>query len=152
MVQSSFLNIGITFAIFKLLGKVQDVSDKLATNDIGLLSAVWNNFRNLLGILEGPVDLLFLSYFITDNTLSLLVGDIKKEPAFGFFRYSEYLWFCFIKFSSIFWQWKWSVYWIHLQEFLTVLLPFWIDLISLARLLEILTISLIPFNVLIKFN
>ena len=40
MVQSSFLNIGITFTVFKLLGKVPDVSDKLATNDIGLLSAV----------------------------------------------------------------------------------------------------------------
>ena len=40
MVRWSFLNIGITFAIFKLLGKVPDENDKLAINDIGLLSAV----------------------------------------------------------------------------------------------------------------
>ena len=101
MMGSSFLNIGITFAIFKLSGKVPDENDRLAINDIGLLSAVCNNFRNLLGILEGPVDLLFFSSFITDNTSSLLVGDIKKELAFGFFRYSEYLCFGFINFSSI---------------------------------------------------
>ena len=102
MVRSSFLNIGIiTFAIFKLLGKVPDENVKLAINDIGLLSAVWNNFRNLLGILEGSVDLLFLSSLITDNTSSRLVGHIMKELAFEFFRYSEYLCFGFIKFSSI---------------------------------------------------
>ena len=40
MVQSSFLNIGITLAIFELLGKVPDENDKLVINDIGLLSAV----------------------------------------------------------------------------------------------------------------
>ena len=71
MVRLSFLKIGVTFANFKLLRKVPDENDKLAMNDIGLLSAVWKNFRNLLGILEGPVDLLFFSSFITDSTLSL---------------------------------------------------------------------------------
>ena len=101
MVQSSFLNIGITFAIFKLLGKVPDENDKLAINDIGLPSVIWNDFRNLLGILEGPVDLSSFSSFITDSTSSLLVGDIKNELAFGFFRYSEYLCFGFIKVSPI---------------------------------------------------
>ena len=40
MVRSSFLNIEITFAIFKLLGKFSDENDKLAINDIRLLSAV----------------------------------------------------------------------------------------------------------------
>ena len=61
------------------------------------------NFRNLLGILEGPVDLLLFSSFITDNTWSLLSGDIKNKLAYyGFFRYSEYLCFGLIKVSSIF--------------------------------------------------
>ena len=55
----------------------------------------------LLWILEGPVDLLFFSSFITDNISSLLVGDTKKELEFRFFRYSEYLCFGFVKFSSI---------------------------------------------------
>ena len=58
MVRSSYLNIEITVAVFKLLGKFSDEDDKLSINDIGLLSAVWNKFRNLQGILEGPVDLL----------------------------------------------------------------------------------------------
>ena len=40
MVQSSFLNIRSTFAIFKLLGKGPDENHKLNINDIGLLSAV----------------------------------------------------------------------------------------------------------------
>ena len=95
------LNIGITVEIFKLLGKVPDENDKLVINNIGLLSAGWKKFSNLLGMLEGSVDLLFFSSFITDNTLSLLVGDIKKELTFGFFRYSEYLCFGFVKFCSI---------------------------------------------------
>ena len=95
------LNIGITVEIFKLLGKVPDENDKLVIDNIGLLNADWKNFSNLLGMLEGSVDLLFFSSFITDNTLSLLVGDIKKELTFGFFRYSEYLCFGFVKFCSI---------------------------------------------------
>ena len=40
MVRSSFLNIGIIFAIFKLFGKVPDENVKLAISDIGFLSAV----------------------------------------------------------------------------------------------------------------
>ena len=63
----------------------------LVINDIGLLSAILNNFRNLLEMLEGPVDLSFFSSFTADDTSFLLVGDIKKELAFGFVRYSEYL-------------------------------------------------------------
>ena len=74
------INIGITFAIFKLIGKVPEENDKLVINDTGLLKAVWNNFRNLHGTIEGPVDLV--SFFITDNfyylLLPLLVGDVKN--------------------------------------------------------------------------
>ena len=114
MVQSSFLNIRSTLAIFKLLGKGPDENDKLTINDIGLLSAVWNNFRNLLEILEGPVDLLFFSSLITDTTSSLLVGDIKKELACGSYRYSEYLCFGFDKFSSICLAMELKCYGIHL--------------------------------------
>ena len=53
-------------------------------------------------MLEGSLDLLYFSSFITDNTPSRLVGDIKKKLAFGFFRSSEYLCFGFIKFASIY--------------------------------------------------
>ena len=70
MVRLSFLNIGITFAIFKLSGKSLNGSDKSDIRDIDLLRAVWNNFKNLPGVLVGPVDLLFFNYFITDSTLA----------------------------------------------------------------------------------
>ena len=86
MVRSSFLNAGITFAILKVSGKLSDGNDKFAISDIDLLRAVWNNFKNLLEILAGA-DLLMLNFFITHNTSSLFLGDIKKELAFGFARY-----------------------------------------------------------------
>ena len=86
-VWSSFLNIGITFATFKLSGKLPVENDKFPISDIGLLRVGWNNFKNLLGILAGPVDLLLLNYFITNNTLLLFVGNIKKELVFGLFIY-----------------------------------------------------------------
>ena len=76
MVGSSFLNIGIKFATFKLSGKLPPLpveNDKLSISDIVLLKAVWNNFKNLLGTLAGPVDLLLLNFFITDSTSSLFV-------------------------------------------------------------------------------
>ena len=50
MVRSSFLNVGIIFAILKLLGKLPDKNDKFVISDSGLLKAVWNNFKNLLHI------------------------------------------------------------------------------------------------------
>ena len=68
------LIIGIIFAIFKFAGKIPVENDKLAISNIGLLRGVWNNFRNLIGILEGPVDLSFFRLFISDRTSSLLVG------------------------------------------------------------------------------
>ena len=86
-VQSPFLNIGITFVTFKLSGKLLVENDKFAISEIGLLRKVWNNFKDFLGILVGPVDLLLLNSFITNNTSSLFVGDIKKELVFRLFRY-----------------------------------------------------------------
>ena len=50
----------IAFVVFKLLGKIPDENHKLVINDIDLISAVWNNFTNLLGILGGPVIYYFL--------------------------------------------------------------------------------------------
>ena len=39
-----------------------------------------------------------------------------------------------------------------LLEFLTVLLPIWVDVMPVVRFLDILMISLIPSHVLNKFN
>ena len=84
MVQSSSLSIGITFTNFILLWNLTDENNKFA---IGLLRAVWNNFKSLLGILAGPVVLLMLDSFDTDSTSSLFAGDMKKELVLEFVRY-----------------------------------------------------------------
>ena len=83
---SSFLKIGITFAVFKLPGKIPVENGKLAISDIVLLRGVWNSFRNLIEILEGPEDLSFFRFCISDRTSSLLVEVIKKELLFGLFK------------------------------------------------------------------
>ena len=67
-------------------GKIPIEKDKLAKRAIGSLRAFWNSFRNLVGILEGPVDLLFLNIFIMEATFSLLVKVMKKESLLGFFK------------------------------------------------------------------
>ena len=78
-----------TFAVFRAEGKFPVEKDVLAIKDVGLLSEVWNNFRNLLGMLEGPVDLLFFRFFISESTLSRFVGLIKYDCLHGFLKQLE---------------------------------------------------------------
>ena len=87
MVRSSFLNIGITFATFKSSGKLPVEKDKFAISDIGLPRAVWNNFKDLQGFLEGPEDLLLLDSYINGSASAQFLGDTKNELVYGFFRY-----------------------------------------------------------------
>ena len=85
---SSFSYIGITFAVFKVEGKVPVKKDILAIKDIGSLSVVLKSFRNLRGMLDGPID-LFFSLVISQRTSSAFVDFIKKEYSFGLLRYLE---------------------------------------------------------------
>ena len=87
MVGSFLFNIGITFATFKLSGKLPVENGKNTISEIGLFRAVWSNFKELLGIQAGPVNLSLLNSFIMNSTLPLFIGDIKKELEFGIFRY-----------------------------------------------------------------
>ena len=84
-----FLKSGITFAVFGFVWKIPVENDKLAKRSIGSLKAFWNSFRNLVGILGGPVDLMFLSTFIMEATSFLFVGVMKKEFLLGVFRNLE---------------------------------------------------------------
>ena len=86
---SSFSYIGITFAVFKVEEKVPVKKDILAIKDIGSLSVVLKSFRNLRGMLDGPIDLLFFSLVISQRTSSAFVGFIKKDYLFGLLRYLE---------------------------------------------------------------
>ena len=66
---SSFFYIGITYAVFKVEGKVPIEKDILAIKDIDSLSVVLKSFKNLRGMLDGPIDLFFT--LVTDNFLSI---------------------------------------------------------------------------------
>ena len=59
---SSFLKSEITFTLFRFVGKIPDENDKLAKRSIGSPKVLRNSFKNLIGVLEGPVDLLFRFY------------------------------------------------------------------------------------------
>ena len=84
---SSFLYIGIIFAVFKVEGKVPVEKDILAIKDFGSLSVVLKSIRNLRGVLDGPIDLLLFSLVISQRTSSAFAGFIKKEYSFGLLRY-----------------------------------------------------------------
>ena len=71
---SSFLNTGITFAVFKVEGQVPVEKDILAIRDIDSLSGVLNSFKKLRWILHGPIDLLFFSFVISQRIFSAFVG------------------------------------------------------------------------------
>ena len=95
MLQSCFWNIRVTFEIFKLLEKLPDENGKFIISDIDLLRTVWNNFKNLLGILADSTYLLLLDFFITDTTLSRFVGATYKER--------NNVWICLIFVLFMFW-------------------------------------------------
>ena len=144
---SSFLNIGITFTVFKVEGKVPIKKDIVAIRDIGSLSGVLKRFKNLRGMLHGPIDSLFSSLAISQRTSPALVSFIKKEYSFGLFRYLEKFNFDFTRLSSIFSaiEVKWLLkLFAFLVGFSIVLLPTWMQLISLLSLVVMLIIFLMP--------
>ena len=85
---SSFLYVGITFAVFKVKEKVPFKKDIIAIRDISV-SVVLKSFRNLREMLDGPIDLLFFSSVISQKASSAFAGFLKKEYSFGLLRYLE---------------------------------------------------------------
>ena len=82
----SFLWIGITLAVFKRVGKVSVVKERLnksaSCSEISFLRI----FKTLLGILYGPVDLLISREERINLISSLLVGERKNVSGFSFER------------------------------------------------------------------
>lgn len=78
--RSSLLNVESKFAVLKPEGKfpVEKV-----IQDIVSLTKVWNNFRTLVEILEGSVDLLFFRFFISGSTSSVFT---KYDYKLGFLK------------------------------------------------------------------
>ena len=69
---------GITFAIFSTTGKVPVEKERFIIKDIGLLSSFLNNFKNLVGILNGPKALFLFKSLILFRTTRSFVGVQKK--------------------------------------------------------------------------
>ena len=80
---SPFLKIGITLAIFKLLGKIPDTKDSLKRRERSLEMGVSRIFRSLTGILFGPLDLPSFNDCIREETSLDVQGEIKKESKLG---------------------------------------------------------------------
>ena len=105
-------------------------------------------------MLDGPIDLLFFSLFISQRTSPAFVGFIK-EYLFGLLRHLE-MNLDFIRLSSIFsaiFQVKWLLKLIAiLKGLFIVLLPTWMQLISLLPLIVRLIIFLMPSQTLKRFS
>ena len=61
---SSFLKMGITFAVFIFFGKSPESSDRLNIWVTGMANVLLNLFKTRFGILKRPTDFLMLINFI----------------------------------------------------------------------------------------
>ena len=70
----SFLKMGVTFAVLRMLGSIDVLKEILANNEIGLLSSFLNSLKTLSGMFLGPNAFLVFSEIIIQVTFSLSVG------------------------------------------------------------------------------
>ena len=70
---SSFLKMGVTFAVLRILGNVDVLKEILANNEMGLLSSFLNSFKKLFGMLIGLNAFLAFSELIIYVTFSYLL-------------------------------------------------------------------------------
>ena len=82
----SFLWIGITLLVFKRVGKVPIVKERLNKSASCPEMSFLSIFKTLLGLLYGPVDLLISREERKNLISSLLVGERKNESGFSFVR------------------------------------------------------------------
>ena len=68
--RSSFLKIGVTFALLRMLGNIDVSREILANNKMSLLSSFLNSFKKLFGMLSGPNAFFAFSELIIDVTCS----------------------------------------------------------------------------------
>ena len=83
---SSILKKGVTFPNFCINGKIPVEKERFIIKDIDLLSSFWNNFKNLVGILNGPEALFLFKSLILFRTSCSFVGVKKKICRQGFFK------------------------------------------------------------------
>ena len=66
-----------------------DGKDKLIKSEVGFEKYFLNSLRILVGMLPGPTDLCVLRVPRISSTSFSVVGDIKKEFLFAFFKYES---------------------------------------------------------------
>lgn len=77
MLQSPFLNIGLTYAVFSFLGKTPVVNAKLTRNARGANSKLLTFFKRELDIPSQPVDVVDFNLVIMSE-ISCSVTGLKK--------------------------------------------------------------------------
>ena len=82
----SILWMGITSAIFKRVGKVPVIKERLSKSASCSKVSFLSTFKILLGILYGPLDLLISREERIILISSLLVGERKNKSGFLFLR------------------------------------------------------------------
>ena len=80
---SPFLKIGITLAIFRLLGNIPDTKDSLKRRVRSFEIGESRIFRSLTGILFGPLDLPSFNDCIREETSIDVQGEMKNESKMG---------------------------------------------------------------------
>ena len=80
---SSFLKIGVTFAVLRMLGNIDVWRELLASNEMGLLTSSLNSFKKLVGMFAGPNAFLAFSELIIDVTSSSFVALNVKVSSTG---------------------------------------------------------------------
>ena len=73
----------VTFAVLRMLGKVDILKEILANNEMGLLSSFLNSFKKLSGMLAGTNAFLAFSELIIDVPSSLHVALNVKASSTG---------------------------------------------------------------------
>ena len=84
-----FLCIGITLAVFRFVGKIPVVKERLIILERGTEISAFIEDKILEGMLYGPVDLLVLREDIQSITSVESVGERKIEFSTGFFKKDE---------------------------------------------------------------
>ena len=81
--KASFLKMGVTFAVLRMLGNIDVLNKILPNNEIGLRSSFLNSFKKLFGMLTGPNAFFAFSELIIDITSSISVALNVKISSTG---------------------------------------------------------------------
>ena len=83
---SPFLKVGNTWTVFKTFGNTPLIKERFMRLVSGSLRVLLKVLNNFVGILWGPIALLFLSNFTSCYISSFVMGFMDKVFLVGFFK------------------------------------------------------------------